>query len=68
MAPEPRPAPREVRVPLKQAALAADQTVSLLLEAMEARPDPLGILLLSQLAKDAAASRDAIKQSTMRLA
>jgi len=63
MAPEPRPTSREVRHPLQQAALAADKAVSLLLEAMEACPDSLGVLLLSQLAKDAAASRDAIKHA-----
>jgi hypothetical protein len=52
-----------VREPLQKAARAADEAVSLLLQAMEACHDPLGILLLSQLAKDAGASRDAIKKA-----
>jgi hypothetical protein len=38
MTPQPSRTPREVREPLQQAALAADKTVSLVLEAMEACP------------------------------
>ena len=60
---QPRPTPREVRAPLQQAALAADQTVAFLIEAMEECPDPLGVAHLAQLIKDAAASRDAIKHA-----
>ena len=63
MTPQPRRTPREVRAPLQQAALAADKTVSLLIEAMEVCPDPLGVAHLARLIKDAAASRDEIQHA-----